>query len=680
MPHDSDDEPEQDEEDDFEEEPQMDKSMRHSIVVDNVPAVPKEKVEKLKGVLNKFFGQIGKIIEGGLELPTNADTGAGLGYAFIEFESESVANLAIQKANGYKLDKAHTFQVNSFEDYDKYMAVPDEEKEFEPPPFESKENLLQWLEDGHARDQFVARYNEETEIWWNDPAKPNQEALHSRKHWSDSYVSWSPRGTYLATFHRLGIKLWGGPSWKCLLKINHGGVALIDFSPCENFLVTWSPETDQESALIIHNVKTGEKCRSFQGTTEPGAEMQWPAFLWSFDDQYFARLGADCIYVYEAATCKLVHDKDGKRTGIKRDGVRQFLWSPTDHVVSLWIPEHTNNPAKVVLIELPSRQELRQKNLFNVADLRMLWHDQGHFLCVKVDKHSKSKKTLNSAFELFRLRDKGVPIEVVEFTKDTSVYAFAWEPKGLRYAIIKSEASNTARMDVSFYTMGSKYNGHHTLVKTLEKKSCSGLWWSPVGSIILLGNLKGTAGQLEWIDVNQQQTIGEAEHFMCSNLEWDPTGRYVASSVSHWKHQMENGYHMWTSHGRELRHEKKEKFYQLLWRPRPPSLLSEAKEKEINKNLRLYSKKYEEEDAKLKLALDAGLLKERQQQSAVFEAELEKRREDYNSLRAKRIEMRGGVESDAESAYTVIEEEERENIEITEEVIDDGEEIEIGDD
>ena len=48
----------------------------------------------------------------------------------------------------------------------------------------------------------------------------------------------------------------------------------------------------------------------------------------------------------------------------------------------------------------------------------MTWHDQGHFLCVKVDKHSKSKKTLNSAFELFRLRDKGVPIEVQEFSKD----------------------------------------------------------------------------------------------------------------------------------------------------------------------------------------------------------------------------------------------------------------------
>jgi len=441
--------------------------------------------------------------------------------------------------------------------------------------------------------------------------------------------------------------------------------------------VTWSPESDQSVALIVWDVKTGAKLRSFQGA-KPDGNIDWPTFRWSHDDQYFARLGDDCIYCYEAGTMKLIKDTQDKRSSVKVEGVRQFLWSPTDNYVSLWIPEHTNNPAKVVLMELPSRNELRQKNLFSVADLRMTWHDQGHFLCVKVDKHSKSKKTLNSVFELFRLRDKGVPIEVTEFSKDTSVLAFAWEPKGLRYAIIHGEQGQ--RTDVSFYTMGSKYNGRVSHIKTLDKKPCTTLWWSPSGSIILLANLKGTAGQLEWVDVNVQQTIGEAEHFMCSDIEWDPTGRFVATSVSHWRHQMENGFTMWSSHGRELYHEKKDKFYQLLWRPRPPSLLSEAKEKEIRKNLRTYSKKYEEEDARLKLSLDADLLKQRQTKHKAFEEFLRQKSQEYADMRARRIELRGGAESDAESNYTVVEEEEREELERSEEVIDDGEEIEIGDD
>ena len=58
---------------------------------------------------------------------------------------------------------------------------------------------------------------------------------------------------------------------------------------------------------------------------------------------------------------------------------------------------------------------------------------------------------------------------------------------------------------------------------------------------------------------------------------------------------MENGYNLWTSHGRQLDHKRYDKLHQLLWRPRPPSLLSEAKEKEIRKNLRDYSRKYEAE-------------------------------------------------------------------------------------
>ena len=65
------------------------------------------------------------------------------------------------------------------------------------------------------------------------------------------------------------------------------------------------------------------------------------------------RLGDDCIYVY-GDDCKLIKDKSDKRSSVKVDGVRQFMWSPTDNVVSLWVPEHTNNPAKVVLMELPS--------------------------------------------------------------------------------------------------------------------------------------------------------------------------------------------------------------------------------------------------------------------------------------------------------------------------------------
>lgn len=75
------------------------------------------------------------------------------------------------------------------------------------------------------------------------------------------------------------IQLWGGPSWKKLLKLNHGGVKLIDFSPCERFLVTWSPESDEAQALIVWDTATGQKLRAFHGS-KPEEQMEWPVFKW----------------------------------------------------------------------------------------------------------------------------------------------------------------------------------------------------------------------------------------------------------------------------------------------------------------------------------------------------------------------------------------------------------------
>ena len=85
---------------------------------------------------------------------------------------------------------------------------------------------------------------------------------------------------------------------------------------------------------------------------------------------------------------------------------------------------------------------------------------------------------------------------------------------------------------------------------------------------------------------------------MATDVEWDPTGRYVTTAVTG-VHQMENGYHTWTFNGRLLYKQTRERFFQFLWRPRGKSLLSKAQEADIKKNLKKYSKKFEEEDERI---------------------------------------------------------------------------------
>lgn len=73
---------------------------------------------------------------------------------------------------------------------------------------------------------------------------------------------------------------------------------------------------------------------------------------------------------------------------------------------------------------------------------------------------------------------------------------------------------------------------------TLDKKSVSKLYWSPLGNYILLAGLHNVTGSLEFYDVKNLETLAQEEHYMCTSIEWDPTGRYVTSVVSWWKHQV----------------------------------------------------------------------------------------------------------------------------------------------
>lgn len=62
------------------------------------------------------------------------------------------------------------------------------------------------------------------------------------------------------------------------------------------------------------------------------------------EDKYFARMGKNVLYVYEAETFSLVDKKS-----LKVENIMDFSWSPTDPIISLFVPETGggNQPARV---------------------------------------------------------------------------------------------------------------------------------------------------------------------------------------------------------------------------------------------------------------------------------------------------------------------------------------------
>ncbi|XP_074557396.1 eukaryotic translation initiation factor 3 subunit B-like [Curcuma longa] len=653
------------------------------IVVDNLPVVPPEKFEKLEGVVRKIYSQIGTIRERGIWMPVNSETQKTLGYCFIEYNTAQEAELAREKTNGYKLDKSHIFAVNVLDDFEKYMKVPEEWKASEIKPYMVGENLQQWLTDEKARDQFVIRAGSNTEVFWNDPRQLMPELVHQRQYWTESFVQWSPLGTYLATVHRQGAAVWGGAStFNRLMRFAHPQVRQIDFSPGEKYIITYSshePSKPQDSHRIVINifdVRTGKLMLDFKGNADEFATggsggvsgISWPVIRWGGgrEDKYFASIGKNVIAVYETETFTPVNIKS-----MKVDNVVDFSWSPTDPILALFVPEQGggNQPARVSLVQIPGKEELRQKNLFSVSDCKVYWQNNGEYLAVKVDRYTKTKKSTYTGFELFRIKERDIPIEVLELdNKNDKIIAFAWEPKGHRFAVIHGDGP---RPDISFYSMRTSQNtGRVSKLMTLKSKQANALYWSPAGRYILLAGLKGFNGQLEFYNVDELETMATGEHFMATDIEWDPTGRYIATAVTS-VHEMENGFHIWSFNGKLLYRISRDHFYQFLWRPRPPSLMTAEKEEEIAKNLKKYSKKYEAEDQDVSMQLNEQDRKKRKMLQDQWNEWVAKWKQWHEEERQLRIQLRDGEASDEKEEYAAKEVEVEEVLDVSEEIVPD---------
>lgn len=512
-------------------------------------------------------------------------------FAFVEYSSPAEAAAATRQLDLVPLDKKHTLRVNKVVDIERYGREGRVDETYQPPhidEFTEKEHLRWWLKDpsGRGRDQFVMFRGESVGVYWNNE-KDQPENVVDRQHWTETFVQWSPLGTYLTSIHAQGVQLWAGPSWTRQARFAHPFVNMIAYSPHEKYLVTWSnrpisiPDEghpslsidDDGKNYVIWDIATATPLRSFANLDLPKGEegkpppkLQWPAFKWSADDKYVARLTqGSSISVYELPRMNLLD-----KTSIKIEGVVDFDWAPAspqregvksyEQLICYWTPEIGSNPAKVGLMSIPSKQIVRTLNLFSVSDAKLHWQSEAAYLCVKVDRHSKSKKSQATTLEIFRIKEKGVPVEVVDTIKDT-VINFAWEPKGDRFAIITTTEPVGAtavppKTSVSFFCPEKAKGalaGNFKHLRTLDKKNSNAIYWAPRGRFVVVATIANTqSSDLDFFDLDFEgekpesdkdltanlQLMNTADHYGVTDVEWDPSGRFVATWASAWKHSV----------------------------------------------------------------------------------------------------------------------------------------------
>ena len=378
-------------------------------------------------------------------------------------------------------------------------------------------------------------------------------------------------------------------------------------------------------------------------TVKKTNKTEWPIFKWSFDDKYVAKavVGAEgMIQVYELPSMGLLDKKS-----IKVEDLQEFSWSPNQHFLSYWTTEKGNIPARVTIINIPQRDIIRTKNLFGVLNCDLYWQSKGEYLLVKVEK-IKSKKQSMTYFELFRMKEKDIPVDVVELGTDVlEVTDISWEPNGSRFVVLAHQGPQ--KVGSLFYQVldTSKSSSANPtsikLLKSVESKGVNTISWSPKGRFVVLAGLRASQGSLYFWDTEELIMTANEEHYSCSEIAWDPTGRYVVSSVSSWYVQTDSGFNMWTMTGSLLARQVIAGFKQLVWRPRPPTLLSNEQISTIKKNLKEYSKDFDREDALESSKASLEVVEKRKSQWKEWQLLIKKWNKNYQEQLQERINIFG---------------------------------------
>lgn len=566
----------------------LDDDYRNILIIDNLPVCEAHKDEKLLGALQKkFFGPAeAALVEGGVFMPRGED-GMSKGYGFFEFGSVAQAEAAYRAVHQGRLDKNHLLYAIRFNDFDRLAALDETPVAPVIEEYREQEYLRDWLSDPLARDQFaVLGAGNSVQVCWG-PRNGAPEVVKEHTPWTDAFIQWSSQGSYLVTVHGPGVQLWGGQSWKRVGQFSHANVKHIIFSPLETYMVTYAlpnPASPAEPNVLVWDVRADVRVRGLC-VAAPAEGAAWPQLVFSADEKYAAWAYADQLALYDTAAGFALLD----RKAMEVPGIREAAWAPTGHKLLYWVPETENNPARVALIEVPSRVVLRTKNLFNVDACSFHWQSEGAYLAVQVNRYAgKTRKTLLTNLEVFRLLDKNIPVECLEFKEP--LMAVAWEPCGDRL-LVAYQAEHKAH--VLLYSFAGE---GYRLLHTVERKQVDRFLWSPAGGYLVMADLGSAAAFVEFWSAADMSLMATKEHYLATDCLWDPSGRYVVTHVSSWKSCNDNGYCIWDMKGELVTKQTCARLAAFKWRPRPAPLLSAAQLREIKKNYRRHAERFEQAD------------------------------------------------------------------------------------
>lgn len=233
-------------------------------LINNLPKCKEDKVAKLVALISKTLSQKNlNVADSDIEIPINPDTQETDGVAFVHMANEEQARFGAAIFDGFKLTKNNIFAACPLPDFEKVMQTSET---FQMPQSAANLQSLRTPVFDVRREQYIYKSgkNVHVNIFDRNQAVNGQkdEQLAVFESTTDSKPNWSPKGTYLIMIKAEKILFLGGEKMVPIITIPQAKVTHVSMSPCERFVLTYSPKGD--AAFSIWNFQLVELIRDFQ--------------------------------------------------------------------------------------------------------------------------------------------------------------------------------------------------------------------------------------------------------------------------------------------------------------------------------------------------------------------------------------------------------------------------------
>ena len=183
--------------------------------------------------------------EENIDIPLNPETNKTFGVAFIKMNNEENARIGASIFDNFKLTKNNVFATCMLPEFERIMQTDEEFKM--PQAAADLRDLRAPIFDVKREQYFYARQKNVIINKFDKTRAQNgqpDEELVTLEGVAEKPVQWSPKGTYLIVIKADKVLFLGGEAMVPIITLPQAKVTHVKMSPCENYVLTFSPMAD----------------------------------------------------------------------------------------------------------------------------------------------------------------------------------------------------------------------------------------------------------------------------------------------------------------------------------------------------------------------------------------------------------------------------------------------------